>query len=82
MVVLLMNYDSLSLEEIEQILNNPIDKQQLINIGHNRFGISKSKLTNSSKSNALEHVLSALENERAYYIIKEQATIAGQNRRN
>ena len=58
-----MDYSSLSLEETEQILRNPCTKQQLIDIGYDRFGIPKSKISNVSKRIALEYVASALENE-------------------
>ncbi len=57
-------------------------KNLLIQIGTNIFGISKSKLSNSSKPKAIQIVRDALENAKAYDIIEKQSRIAGEQRRN
>lgn len=75
-----MSNNKLSIQEIETIIDGTCSKQQLVDIGFNELGLSKSKLSNSSK--AIQIVRDALENVKTYYVIEEQARIAGKKRRN
>lgn len=65
---------SLSREEVERILDDDtLTKQQLAELGHNRFGISRSRLLRLRKDRARNDILSALRNERTMHVIHEQA---------
>lgn len=65
---------SLSREEVERILEDDrLTKQQIAELGHARFGISKPSLLRSRKDRAIESILSALRNERTMHVIYEQA---------
>ena len=65
---------SLSREELEEILKGgSLTKQQIAEIGHVRFGISRPSLLRARKDLAIKSILSALRNERALHVIYEQA---------
>lgn len=66
--------ESLSGEEVERILKDgTLTKQQLSELGHARFGISKTSLLRASKDIAIKSILTALRNERTMHAIYEQA---------
>lgn len=65
---------SLSREEVEEILkDDKLTKQQIAELGHARFGISRPSLLRARKDLAIKSILSALRNERALHVIYEQA---------
>ena len=65
---------SLSREEVEEILKDDrLTKQQIAELGHARFGISRPSLLRARKDIAIKSILSALRNERALHVIYEQA---------
>lgn len=65
---------SLSREEVEEILkDDKLTKQQIAEIGHARFGISRPSLLRARKDIAIKSILSALRNERTLHVIYEQA---------
>lgn len=75
------NLQSISLEDVESLLSsNELYKKDIVDLGHTRFGISKSKLERQSKANALESVRSALGNEKTLRIVGEEATRSGLRR--
>ena len=72
---------SLSREEVEKILEDDrLTKQQIAELGHARFGISRSSLLRARKDLAIKSILSALRNERTMHVIYEQARKAGRMR--
>ena len=74
--------ESLSLEEVAQILDDPGSAKQLVaELGFRRFGMSRPALARLSKQAARDSVRSALENERILVVISEQARKSGQARR-
>ena len=74
--------ESLSQEEVAQILDDPGSAKQLVaELGFRRFGISRAKLERLSKQAARDSVRSALENERILVVISEQARKSGEARR-
>ena len=65
---------SLSREEVEEILKDDgLTKQQIAELGHARFGISRPSLLRARKDLAIKSILSALRNERTLHVIYEQA---------
>ena len=65
---------SLSREEVEEILkDDKLTKQQIAELGHARFGISRPSLLRARKDLAIKSILSALRSERTLYVIYEQA---------
>lgn len=75
------NLKSLSREEVEEILEDDrLTKQQIAELGHARFGISRSSLLRARKDLAIKSILSALRNERTMHVIYEQARKAGRAR--
>ena len=73
--------ESLSQEEVAQILDDPGSaKQQVAELGFRRFGISRAKLERLSKPAARDAVRSALENEKILDAISEEARKSGQAR--
>lgn len=73
--------ESLSREEVERILEDDrLTKQQIAELGHARFGISRSSLLRARKDRAIKSILSALRNERTMHVIYEQARKAGRMR--
>ena len=74
--------ESLSLEEVAQILDDPGSAKQLVaELGFRRFGMSRPALARLSKQAARDSVRSALENERILVVISEQARKSGEARR-
>ena len=72
---------SLSREEVELILEDDgLTKQEIAELGHERFGISKSSLLRTRREHAINSILSALRNERTMHVIAEQARRAGRMR--
>lgn len=73
--------ESLSQDEVAQILDDPVSaKQQIAELGFRRFGISRAKLERLSKQAAREAIRSALENEKILDAISQQASKSGQSR--
>lgn len=73
--------ESLSRGDVEKILEEDrLTKQQIAELGHARFGISKSSLLRARKDRAINSILSALRNERTMHIIAEQSREAGRTR--
>ena len=74
--------ESLSPEEVAQILDDPGSAKQLVaELGFRRFGMSRPALARLSKQAARDSVRSALENERILVVISEQARKSGEARR-
>ena len=72
---------SMSREEVELILEDDrLTKQEIAELGHERFGISKSSLLRTRRERAINSILSALRNERTMHVIAEQARRAGRIR--
>ena len=72
---------SLSLEDVENILKtNELSKKDIVDLGHTRFGISKSKLERQSKTVTLDSIRIAAENEKTLHIIGEEAARSGLRR--
>ena len=66
---------SLSLEDVEGILeNDAFTKQQIADLGHERFGISRSRLLRVRKDHAISEIFSALNEERTMDIIYNQSS--------
>ena len=73
--------DSLGLDVVEKILSDEnYTKQQLAELGHRRFGISRSHLTRLRKNDALASIRAALANERALDVIEVEASRVGRSR--
>ena len=74
--------ESLSHEEVAQILDDPGSAKQLIaELGFRRFGISRPKLERLSKQAARDSVRNALENEKFLAVISREARKSGAARR-
>ena len=72
---------ALEANQVKDLLfDERLTKQDVIEVGTIRFGISKSRLTRQSKQAALETVTSALQNEEAYQIISTEAEREGLRR--
>lgn len=72
---------SMSREEVELILEDDrLTKQEIAELGHERFGISKSSLLRTRRERSINTILSALRNERTMHVIAEQARRAGRMR--
>lgn len=79
--ILDIDWTSLSLDDVENLLTgNELPKKNLIDLGHTRFGISKSKLERQSKTMTLESIRTAVENEKTLHIIGEEAARSGLRR--
>ena len=76
-----IDWTSLSLDDVENLLTeNELPKKDLIDLGHIRFGISRSKLERQSKTMTLESIRTAAENEKTLHIIGEEAARSGLRR--
>ena len=74
--------ESLSQEEVAQILDDPGCAKQLVaELGFRRFGISRAKLERLSKQAARDSVRAALEHEKSLDAISRQARKSGEARR-
>ena len=72
---------SASQMDVEKMLDNDdYTKQQIAELGFQRFGISKSMLQRLRKEEAKRSVLSALDNERTLDVISQMARKAGKAR--
>lgn len=72
------NLESLSLKEVEKIVNNcDYTKAQLAELGERRFGISRSELLRRGRDGVLNSIHVALENERTLNIIAQEARRVG-----
>lgn len=75
------NLESISHEDVEKMLDNDdFTKQQIAQLGFQRFGISKSMLQRLRKEDAKRSVRSALDNEKTLDVISHQARKAGKAR--
>ncbi len=73
--------DSLKENVVEEILNNSdYQKFQLIELGAQRFGISRSKLERLNKEAVIESIRSALNHERSIEVISQEARRSGEKR--
>jgi hypothetical protein len=76
-----VDLQALGTNQVEALLSNEkLSKQDLIEVGTMRLGISKSRLARQSKQAVLETVTSALQNEEAYHIISREAGKEGLRR--
>ena len=74
--------ESLSQEEVAQILDDPGSPKQLVaELGFRRFGMSRAKLERLSKQAARDSVRAALEHEKSLDAISRQARKSGAARR-
>ena len=74
--------ESLSQEEVAQILDDPGSAKQLVaELGFRRFGISRAKLERLSKRAARDAVHAALEHEKSLDTISRESRKSGQARR-
>ena len=75
------NLESASQTDVEKILDNEdYTKQQISELGFQRFGISRPMLQRLRKEDAKRSVRSALDNERTLDVISEMARKAGKAR--
>ena len=75
------NLDSLAADKIDAILNDSdYTKLQIIDLGVQRFGISRSKLAHLNKNRVLESVRAALNHENSLGIISQEARRGGAKR--
>ena len=66
---------SLSLEDVEGLLeSDAFTKQQIADLGHERFGISRPRLLRARKDHAISEIFSALSEERTMDIIYDQSS--------
>lgn len=73
----------MTLEEVKHILlNNNWTKKELMELGFQRFGISKSLIKSMNKADAIRKIESAHGNERTLDVISEMARRVGRERRN
>ena len=76
-----VDLSSLSLEDVGNFLDaNELTKKTLIDLGHARFGISKSRLERQRKQDVLEAVRVAMRNEEALNILGNEAYRQGRRR--
>lgn len=72
---------SLNADAIEKILNNQnYTKLQIIDLGEQRFGISRSKLMRLNKESVSESVRAALNHENSLEVISQEARRDGEKR--
>ena len=75
--------ESLPRAEIEKILqNDAYTRRQVAELGHRRFGLSKSALARSRKEDALTSIRAAMEHELSLEVIGAEAKKAGKARMN
>lgn len=75
--------ESLERDEVEKILqDDAYTKRQVAELGHRRFGISKSALERSRREDALMSIRAAMEHELSLEIIGAEAERAGKARMN
>lgn len=73
--------ENASQEDVEKILaDDNYTKQQVIELGVRRFGISKSKLSRLRKKDVQESVRASLEHEKTLAVISEEARKGGRAR--
>ena len=76
-----MNLQLISHSEVKEILaNDNYTKSQLVELGHIRFGISRSKLRTQNRECLTDDIRASLNNERALDVIGSAARRAGRNR--
>ena len=79
--ILPSNLESLPPQEVEKILDDEnYTKDQVINLGVKRFGISYAKLTRLGKKNVLESIRAALNHEKSLDVISKEAQRGGEMR--
>ena len=72
---------SLGLKTVEEMLRNQLlTKGDLVRLGSERFGISKSKLEHQNREDAIEGIEAALRNAEALDIISQEARREGNRR--
>jgi len=72
---------SLDLKTVEEMLRNQLlTKGDIIRVGSERFGISKSKLEHQNREDAIEGIETALRNAEALDIISQEARMEGNRR--
>lgn len=76
-----VDLEALETNQVKDLLSNELlSKQDLIEVGAIRLGISKPFLVRQNKQAVLETVTSALQNEEAYHIISKEAEKEGLRR--
>ena len=75
-----MNYSDISLSEVKDILSIKLTKNELAELGYQRFGISKSLIKGMNKANAIFNIEAALDNERTLDVISRLAKEAGRKK--
>jgi hypothetical protein len=79
--VLPAELESISQEYVERILDDEsYNKQQVVELGVRRFGISRSKLERLRKEHAQDSVRAALEHEKSLDVISMEARRGGKAR--
>ena len=79
--ILPSNLESLPPQEVEKILDDEnYTKEQVINLGAQRFGISSAKLTRLGKKKVLESIRAALNHEKSLEVISKEAQRGGEMR--
>lgn len=76
-----MSVENLKIEDVESLINQDLSKNQLITLGTKRLGITKSKLVQLNKCDAIETIKAAINHELSLNIISKEAKRAGENRR-
>ncbi|MDE0509513.1 MAG: hypothetical protein OXI17_12895 [Gammaproteobacteria bacterium] len=73
--------NSLNWDQVEEILsNNMYLKWQFVELGAERFAISRSKLLRQNRNDVIALIRAALDHERSLDVIERQAHIAGERR--
>lgn len=73
-----VDLQGLEINQVKELLQDEhLTKQDLIEVGVMRLGISRSRLERQNKQAVLESVTSALQNEEAYHIISKEAEKEG-----
>ena len=76
-----VDVSSLDLNMVDEILQNRVlTKADLVRLGSERFGISKSKLEHQNREDAIDGIKAALRNAEALDIISQEARREGNRR--
>lgn len=74
-------FDQLTLDQVRSILQRgDLNKSELMELGSNRFAISRSRMKKLNINDALEVIRSAIEHEDSLDIISKEAERGGQSR--
>ncbi len=76
-----LELSSLTLESVKNLLDtSELTKKDIVNLGHTRFGIPKSRLERQNKAAVIDLVRTAVRNEESLRIIADEAARQGSRR--